>query len=297
MQNLKNYLLDSKILATIIKFMPRIKTNADIPDIQNTVDGFPKKYIPKVGTRDATLPVKIIRKDGSVNEGSGKFSMYTDLTSENKGTNMSRYRILIEEVVAKDGYFVHEVIKDLLHECKARLKSDNAYVKIKFDYFLKRLAPVSKIESHMDYRANMEGKLIDGKERLFLTVHVMYASLCPCSKEISDYGAHNQRSVADVTVEIDESKGIMWIEDIIDIVEKSSSAPIINALKRVDEAYQTELMYENPVFVEDMVRKVAVELDKELDNRIKDYSVVVNHFESIHTAVAVAVINAGRELK
>jgi GTP cyclohydrolase I len=223
--------------------------------------------------------------------------MYTDLTSESKGTNMSRYRILIEEALERGNGYIHEVVPELLKTCKERLKSDNAYTKIKFDYFLKRQAPVSGITSHMDYRGEFEGRLVDGVQRLFLTVHVLYASLCPCSKEISDYGAHNQRSVADVTVELNEDNGIYWIEEIIDVVEKCSSAPIINALKRVDEAYQTELMYENPVFVEDMVRKVAVELDKELDNRIKDYSVVVNHFESIHSSTAVAFISAGRELK
>lgn len=276
--------------------MPRKKTNDEIPDIQNTIEGFPKKYIPKVGTRDATVPIKIIRKDGTVNEGSGKVSMYTDLTPEVKGTNMSRYRILIEEILQKDGYYIHEVIPSLLDECKLRLKSDNAFVKIKFDYFLKKKAPVSGIESHMDYRGNMEGRLINGEKRLYLTVDVLYASLCPCSKEISDYGAHNQRSVANLTVELDESKGVMWIEELIDIIERCSSAPIINALKRVDEAYQTELMYENPRFVEDMVRLVGQELDKELDNRIKDYVVVVNHYESIHSSTACAVICAGREL-
>jgi GTP cyclohydrolase I len=273
------------------------KTNADIPDIQAGTTDFHKKYIPKVGTRDACLPVKIVRKDGTVNEGSGKFSMYSDLSADNRGSHMSRYRLLIEEVVQKDSYFIHDVIKDLLTECKQRLNSDNAYVKIKFDYFLKRKAPVSGVTSHMDYRGNMEGRLINGKQKLYLTVHVMYASLCPCSKEISNYGAHNQRSVADVTVELDESKGIFYIEDLIDIVEQNASAPIINALKRVDEAWQTELMYENPVFVEDIVRNIAVDLDKELENRILDYSVVVNHYESIHTSVACAFINAGRDLK
>jgi len=277
--------------------MPRKKTNDEIPDIQNTVEGFPRKYIPKVGTRDATVPVKIIRKDGTINEGSGKMSMYTDLTPEVKGTNMSRYRILIEEILERDGYYIHEVVPNLLDECKLRLKSDNAFVKVKFDYFLKRKAPVSGIVSHMDYRGNMEGRLVDGVKRLYLTVNVLYASLCPCSKEISDYGAHNQRSVADVTVEIDETHGVMWIEDLIDIVEQCSSAPIINALKRVDEAYQTELMYENPRFVEDMVRLIGEKLDTELDNRIKDYSVVVNHYESIHSSTACAVITAGRELR
>jgi GTP cyclohydrolase I len=278
--------------------MPRIKTNNDIPDIQNTVEGFPNKYIPKVGTRDACIPVNVIKKDGTVNCTSGKISMYSDLTPEVKGTNMSRYRILIEEMLQRDSYAAHEMVPHLLTECKERLKSNNAYVKIKFDYFLKRLAPVSKIPSHMDYRASIEGRLVDGMIKQYMTVSVMYASLCPCSKEISDYGAHNQRSVADVVVELNpKSSELFWIEDAIDIVESCASAPIINALKRVDEAYQTELMYENPVFVEDMVRKVAVELDKVLDNKILDYSVVVNHYESIHTAVACAVITAGRNLK
>jgi GTP cyclohydrolase I len=148
----------------------------------------------------------------------------------------------------------------------------------------------------MDYRGCMEGKMINGEQKLYLKVSVLYASLCPCSKEISDYGAHNQRSVANLTVELDESNGVMWIEELIDVIERCSSAPIINALKRVDEAYQTELMYENPRFVEDMVRLVGQELDKELDNRIKDYLVVVNHYESIHSSTACAVICAGREL-
>ncbi len=222
--------------------------------------------------------------------------MYTDLTPETKGTNMSRYRILIEEMLQQKTQYVHEVIPFLLRECQSRLKSDNAYTSIKFDYFLRSTAPVSGITSYSDYRAEMEGRLVDGNIRLFLKLHMMYTSLCPCSKEISEYGAHNQRSLADVTVELDESNGIMWIEDLVDIINKCASAPIINALKRVDEAYQTELMYENPVFVEDMVRKVAVELDKELDKRIKDYLVVVNHEESIHQSTAVAVISAGREL-
>lgn len=152
----------------------------------------------------------------------------------------------------------------------------------------------------MDYQGSFEGRLVNGEKRFFLHANVLYASLCPCSKEISDYGAHNQQSYADVTVELADMKAdkheTYWFEELVEAVEKSSSAPIVNALKRVDEAYQTELMYENPVFVEDMVRKVAVELDKDLDGRIKDYLVIVNHYESIHSSIAVSVINAGRDL-
>lgn len=280
--------------------MPRIKTNNDIPDIQNTLDGFPKKYIPKVGSRNIVVPMQILRKDGTINPTKAIISMYTDLTPEVKGTNMSRYRILVEEVLANQTHRIDEVMDILLDECKSRLKSQNAYIKIKFDYFLKKEAPVSKVVSHMDYQGSLEGRLVDGVKKFYLHGNVLYASLCPCSKEISDYGAHNQQSYADVTVELSNvgtDGEVYWLEELILAVEKSSSAPIVNALKRVDEAYQTELMYENPVFVEDMVRKVAVELDKDLDGRIKDYLVIVNHYESIHSSIAVSVINAGRELK
>jgi GTP cyclohydrolase I len=280
--------------------MPRIKTNADIPDIQNTLDGFPKKYIPKVGSRNIVVPMEIIRKDGSINPTKAIISMYTDLTPEVKGTNMSRYRILVEEVLANKTHRIDEVMDILLDECKERLKSQNAYIKIKFDYFLKKEAPVSKVVSHMDYQGSFEGRLVNGEKKFYLHANVLYASLCPCSKEISDYGAHNQQSYADVTVQLSKTgvdSDVYWFEELVQAVEKSSSAPIVNALKRVDEAYQTELMYENPVFVEDMVRKVAVELDKDLDSRIKDYLVIVNHYESIHSSIAVSVINAGRELK
>ena len=279
--------------------MPRIKTNADIPDIQNTLDGFPKKYIPKVGSRNIVVPMEIIRRDGSVNPTKAIISMYTDLTPEVKGTNMSRYRILIEEVLANKTHRIDEVVDLLLDECANRLKSQNAYIKVKFDYFMKKEAPVSKVVSHMDYQGSFEGRLINGVKRYYLHGNVLYASLCPCSKEISDYGAHNQQSYADVTVELKDIKNdenTFWFEEIVEAVEKNCSAPIVNALKRVDEAYQTELMYENPVFVEDMVRKVAVTLDESLDTRISDYLVLVNHYESIHSSIAVSVINAGREL-
>lgn len=280
--------------------MPRIKTNDMIPDIQNTLDGFPKKYIPKVGSRNIRVPLQIARRDGTWNPTTGVISVYTDLTPVVKGTNMSRYRIMIEDLVANKTHRPDELLDFLLDECKERLGSRDAYIKIKFEFFVIKEAPVSKIKSHMSYEGSLEGRLIDGKKRFYMHANVLYASLCPCSKEISDYGAHNQQSYADVTVEladIADGGNRYWFEELVEAVERSSSAPMVNALKRVDEAYQTELMYENPVFVEDMVRKVAVELDKDLDTRILDYVVVVNHYESIHQSVAVSIINAGRELK
>ena len=277
--------------------MPRIKTNADIPDIQNTIDGFPKIAIPKVGVRGIKVPIQVVRKNGTINSASADISIYSDLSPENKGTNMSRYRILVEECVIDKQLNVKELVPTMLDLIKERLKSQNAYIKVSFDYFITQEAPVSKLKSHMELRATIEGKLVNGEKKLYLTVKSPYTSLCPCSKEISDYGAHNQRSASFITVEMIPDQ-MIWIEDLYDVTIKCASAPIINGLKRVDEAYQTELMYENPKFVEDMVRDISVELNQHyLDKSIKDYVIVVEHWESIHTQDAVYIIHANRELR
>lgn len=282
--------------------MPKVKDKKNIPDIQNQASGYPQRAIKKVGIRNVRVPIKVDKKDGGTNDCSAEISIYTDLTAKCKGTNMSRYRILIEEFLIEKKVKLHDLIKELLIATKDRLGSDNSFVKIRFPYYLVVTAPASKLKSFIDLRVTFEGKLkrLEGNDctLTFLTVRVPYTSLCPCSKEISEYGAHNQRSYADVTVQLnDEKNGVMWIEDIFAVVNKCASAPIINGLKREDEAFQTELMYEQPKFVEDMVREIADELDKELDKRITDYSVVVNHEESIHTHDAVAVITAGRGMQ
>lgn len=277
--------------------MPRIKLKADLPDIQESKDGFIKKHIKKVGIMNTLVPLKVQRKDGSVNVSSATIDIYSDLNKETKGVNMSRYRIIIEEMLIDKELVLGDLVRELLNEVAKRLKASDAYVKIKFPYHTVKVAPASGVKSHMDYVCSLEGKLVNGKHEIFLTVTVPYTSCCPCSKEISDYGAHNQRSFADVTVQVDEKQGVFWIEDIIDIVESEASAPIINSLKREDEAFQTEKMYERPRFVEDMVRNISHRLDKELDKRIADYAVVTRHEESIHTHDAVAIITAGRGLQ
>jgi len=283
--------------------MPTVKRNEDIPDIQETTEGFPKKAIKKVGIRGVQVPLKVVRKDGSINQSSANVSIYTNLNNKVKGANMSRYRIVVEEYLIGKDVKLRQYARDLLKATRVKLGATNSFIKIKFDYFMVKTAPASKTKSHMNYKCGIEGKSwIDDKtgeehEDLYLMVKVPYTSLCPCSKEISEYGAHNQRSFAEVKVKLIQDK-IMWIEDIIDLVESSGSAPIINGLKRMDEAFQTEQMYENPRFVEDMVRIIAEKLDAEyLDTLVADYVVVVNHEESIHLHNACAVITAGRLLK
>ena len=276
--------------------MPEAKQSHEIPDIQNQKDGFPKKYINKVGIREVRLPVSIGRKDGTFNESVAEMSVYSDLNEETKGVNMSRYRIILEDNFVQKKLYLKDAVRNTMAEVKEKLVAENAWLKVKFEYFLTRFAPVSKIPSLQSYECVLEGRLINGISRYFLTVVVPYTSLCPCSKEISQYNAHNQRSFGHVTVELIEDQ-MCWIEDIVDMMEKTGSAPIINILKRPDEKWQTELMYENPVFVEDMARKVASFLDSWLDVKIKDYVFIANHEESIHLHTACSVINAGRELK
>ncbi len=210
---------------------------------------------------------------------------------------MSRLRITLEELILDKHLLMDEFIKQLLEETVTRLGSIHSFAKIKFDYFIVKEAPVSKMKSHLNIKCVVEGKHYgELPNTRYLTVSVPYSSLCPCSKEISEYGAHNQPSLADVKVELIDGQ-MCWVEDLVDLVESCASAPIRNILKREDEAYQTELMYENPKFVEDMVREISVKLDEMLDKNIADYSVVVNHFESIHQQFAVAVNTAGRELQ
>jgi GTP cyclohydrolase I len=291
--------------------MPEIKNKNDLADIQQCTEGFPKRKIKKVGIRGMQVPLKVARKDGSINQSSAEVSIYTNLSEETKGANMSRYRIVAEEYLIGRDLNLREYIRELLKATRERLGATDSYVKIKFDYFLINEAPASKLKSYMNYKCIIEGKQkhntnshmfecednIPIIEELYLTVQVPYTSLCPCSKEISNYGAHNQRSFADVKVKLVDSN-VCWIEDIIKVVESTASAPIINGLKREDEAYQTELMYENPMFVEDMVRAISQRLDSEfLDKSISDYVIIAEHQESIHLHNCLAIITANRKLE
>jgi len=276
--------------------MPEIKHRHELPDIQNQATGFPERPIKKVGIREVKVPLKVQRKDGTINICSANISMYTDLSKREKGTNMSRYRILIEEFLINKDLVLHDFVHELLHATKKKLKQENAFIKIHFPYYLVQEAPVSKIKSHIELYAAVEGKLENDKVSMYITVRAPYTSCCPCSKEISQHGAHNQRSTAEITVKINDGADIVWIEDLYDMIIKCASAPIINGLKREDEKWQTELMYENPKFVEDVVRQLGNELDKWLDKHISDYVITVNHEESIHSHTAVAILNAGRLL-
>lgn len=269
-----------------------------LPDIQNLTDTR-DKFINKVGIRNLKLPINVVKRYSRNTESYNlvntiaDISVYTSLNPAAKGANMSRYSIVMHEVI-KDSITTN-ILDNTLDKLANTLESKNSYVKFKFPYFIEKEAPVSKIKSIMTYDCILSGEMIDGTKKKYLTVTVPYTSLCPCSKEISEFGAHNQFSTATVTVELIHC---LWIEDLIELVEKVASCPIWTTLKRPDEKYVTETAYNNPKFVEDMSRDISIELDKLVDIKVvSDYSIVINHNESIHNHIATAIISKGKNLK
>jgi GTP cyclohydrolase I len=241
--------------------------------------------IDKVGVRNLRFPIQIRDKARTLQNTIATIGMFVDLPHEFKGTHMSRFI----EVLNSNGHIVHvENITDILHAMQAKLKSSVAHVEMEFPFFLSKKAPVSGMESVMDYVARFDATA-NGKEIDFvLTVKVGVTTLCPCSKAISRFGAHNQRGL--VTVQVRSRKAI-WIEDLIALVESCASAELYSLLKRQDEKAVTERAYENPVFVEDLVRNVAVKLNAHPD--VEWYKVEAENYESIHSHNAYASIEKG----
>ncbi len=211
--------------------------------------------------------------------------MYVDLPKEFKGTHMSRFI----EVLNAHGSMVHvENIPDILFAMQKKLHAATAHLEMEFPFFLEKTAPVSGMKSVMDYTARFDATACGPEIDFVLTVVVGVTTLCPCSKAISKYGAHNQRG--SVTVKT-RSHTAIWIEDLIAMVEESASSELFSLLKRQDEKAVTERAYENPVFVEDLVRNVALRLNAH--SQVTWYRVEAENFESIHNHNAYACIEKG----
>jgi GTP cyclohydrolase I len=252
-----------------------------IADVQGSAD---TRQIPidKVGIKDIRHPVRI--KDRSVGEQHtvATFNMYVNLPHNFKGTHMSRF---VEILNQHEREITVESFKEMLHEMTGRLEADAGHIEMSFHYFINKAAPVSGVESLLDYDVTLIGEITNGTPKMNIKVVVPVTSLCPCSKKISDYGAHNQRSHVTVSA---ETNGFVWIEDLIDLVENQASCELYGLLKRPDEKYVTEKAYDNPKFVEDMVRDIATSLNR--DDRIVAYTVESENFESIHNHSAYALI-------
>jgi GTP cyclohydrolase I len=261
-----------------------IRDPLSIPDVQNSQDTR-HLAIDKVGIKAIRHPVKVSERSGGVQHTIANFSMYVDLPHQFKGTHMSRF---VEILNAHEREISVDTFKLMLHEMVEKLEAQSGNIEMNFPYFINKSAPVSGVESLMDYDVTFIGGIEQGKQCFAMKVVVPVTSLCPCSKKISDYGAHNQRSHVTVTA---RTSGFVWIEDIVDVIEKQASCELYGLLKRPDEKYVTERAYDNPKFVEDMVRDVAAILN--LDGRITSYVVESENFESIHNHSAYAMIRKG----
>jgi GTP cyclohydrolase I len=256
----------------------------ELHDKQNEPD-YRKLRIDKVGVRGLRFPIQVQDKAHVFQNTVATIGMFVDLPHHFKGTHMSRF---IEVLNAHGGIIHVENIYDILQAMQKKLDAATAHLEIEFPYFMSKKSPVSRRDSLMDYVARFDASIRDKEKDFVLMVKANVTTLCPCSKAIAKYGAHNQRG--EVTVQI-RSREIVWIEDLIGTIESSASSELYALLKRQDEKAVTERAYENPVFVEDMVRNVAVKLNA--DKRVTWYKVEAENFESIHNHNAYACIEKG----
>ena len=254
---------------------------AGIPDVQASADTR-RLAIDKVGIKSIRHPIQVAVKGGGVQHTIATFNMYVGLPHHFKGTHMSRF---VEILNAHEREISIDSFKLMLRETTGRLEADSAHVEMSFPYFVNKAAPVSGVQSLMDYDVSFVGRLERGRQTFTMKVVVPVTSLCPCSKGIADYGAHNQRSHVTITA---RTRGFVWIEDLVAYAESEASSELFGLLKRPDEKLVTERAYDNPKFVEDMVRDVAARLNE--DDRIEWYVVESENFESIHNHSAYALI-------
>jgi GTP cyclohydrolase I len=253
----------------------------NIPDVQSSPDSR-KLAIDRVGIKAIRHPIQIMQRVGGVQHTIAHFNMYVGLPHHFKGTHMSRF---VEILSAHEREITVDSFQAMVKEMVAKLEAEEGVVEMTFPYFIEKAAPVSRVKSLLDYEVSFVSQIIGGKQGFAMKVLVPVTSLCPCSKKISDYGANNQRSHVTVTAHTGD---FVWIEEIVDLVEKQASSELYGLLKRPDEKYVTERAYDNPKFVEDMVRDVAALLN--LDERIAKFVVESENFESIHNHSAYALI-------
>lgn len=266
--------------------------SSTLPDIQATPDerGI---AINQVGITDLRYPIQVLDQEGKPFPTVANITMSVHLPHHFKGTHMSRF---LEVLARHEGEVTMRTLPDILHDLKQRLDAEEAHIEVGFTYFVTKEAPVSGLPAKVGCDCTFIGASNGTHDDFALRVVVPVTTLCPCSKEISEYGAHNQRGY--VTMEVrprqhdDGTWDLIWIEELISVAEKSGSAPLYALLKRSDERHVTMQAYENPVFVEDVVRNVAAKL--RTDERITSFTVKTVNHESIHDHNAFAVVVSSR---
>ncbi len=263
-------------------------------DVQNAPD-YRNIPLDEAGISSLSYPVTILDRENREQSTVAEISMSVDLPRYFKGTHMSRF---IEVLTASGCSFTGGTIPVILKNLKESLSAESATIRVEFPYFIQREAPVSGARAKMSYRCVFTGESKPEGDDFTLTVTVPVSTLCPCSKEISAVGAHNQRGF--ITIEVrtlkmeDGSFSMLWIEELVELAERSASSPLYTILKRSDEKFVTEQAYENPVFVEDMVRNASRELME--DPRVRSFTVKAENHESIHNHNAYAVMNWKRKI-
>ncbi|MEG1603002.1 MAG: GTP cyclohydrolase FolE2 [Cloacibacillus sp.] len=250
-------------------------------DVQNETDTR-RLAIDRVGIRDISWPISVPDRTNGTQETVAQVSLSVSLPQDYRGTHMSRF---IEVLSAQEKSVTFHNMEGLLCSLKERLKARDAHTIFSFPYFITKTAPVSGAKGRVRCDIQFDAKLTDDVFDLVTTVTAPVQTLCPCSKEISEFGAHNQRAHAEMAVRL---SNFVWLEELVQMADECASAPIYSLLKREDEKFVTELAYSNPRFVEDSVRELALKM--QADARVVWYRVSVTSHESIHNHDAFAVI-------
>ncbi|HXY76715.1 MAG TPA: GTP cyclohydrolase FolE2 [Steroidobacteraceae bacterium] len=257
----------------------------EVEDVQAHADTR-RLPINRVGIKDISHPVRVKDRSAGEQHTIATFNMYVNLPHNFKGTHMSRF----VEILHAEREISVESFRTMLRTMAARLEADSGHIEMSFPFFIMKRAPISGVESLMDYQATLIGEHRQGHTDMWVRVSVPVTSLCPCSKQISAYGAHNQRSHVTITAKL---RSYIWIEELIEIAESEASCELYGILKRPDEKYVTERAYDNPKFVEDVVRDIATRLNR--DERVGAYVVESENFESIHNHSAYARIERDKD--
>lgn len=275
------------VTSAATRMVERMGESPDIslpmPDVQSAVD--PRRVaIDRVGVKNVKYPIRLRTPSGGEQTTVAMINMYVSLPHHKKGTHMSRFLEVLNEETGEP--VTPERIPQIARAICRRLDAEEAHFTAEFSYFVRKEAPVTKMPGLMDYRVRFE-TTVNGIDDFVMSVAAPAASLCPCSKEISVYGAHNQRCEIEAQVRFAPGK-MLWIEQLVEHLEGAASVPVFAVLKRPDEKWVTERAYENPKFVEDIVRDLAVSLNR--DERVAWYSITSENFESIHNHNAFAQI-------
>ncbi len=258
-------------------------------DVQNRLDNR-NIDIDRVGIKNIRYPITVRDRSNKMQHTVAEINMYVDLPRHFKGTHMSRF---VEVLNIYHGEIDIKHFDEILKYIKNKLNANSAHLEFYFPYFISKKAPVSRSEGLLDYRCSFKGAINgDNKIDIVVEVEVPITTLCPCSKEISEYGAHNQRSIVKLSY---RAKDFIWLEEMIETVESCASAEIYSLLKREDEKFLTEKAYDNPSFVEDVVRSITIKLME--DERISWFYVESENLESIHNHNAYAFIERDKRVE